>query len=146
MNGGDYFPCNRNGHDSEAVLKEIMEDIKSFPKGTPLEHHHKEYFSIFRRLLDTLDQHERVKQAMQEHFGTNQSGQQTVATPVASPKPKPTPKPTPTNQMHTMAAILMKKVRMTIVMSTNDGMHGDSSPYNDNEDGNDNQHFRSQRQ
>jgi hypothetical protein len=90
MIGGDYFPCNRNGHDSEAVLKEILEDIKSFPKGTPLEHRHKEYFSIFRRLLDTLDQHEQVKQAMQEHFGTNQSGQQTVATPVASPKPTPT--------------------------------------------------------
>jgi hypothetical protein len=94
MIGGDYFPRNRDGHDSEAVLEGIMQDIKSIPKGTPLEHRHKEYFSIFRRLLNTLEQHERVKQAMQEHFGANQSGQQTVATPVAPPKP--TPKPTPT--------------------------------------------------
>jgi hypothetical protein len=65
MIGGDYFPCNRNGHDSEAVLKEIMEDIKSFPKGTLLQHHHKEYFSILRRLLDTLDQHEWVTHTLE---------------------------------------------------------------------------------
>jgi hypothetical protein len=49
MIGGDYFPRNRDSHDSEAVLKGIMEDIKSIPKGTPLEFRHKEYFSIFRR-------------------------------------------------------------------------------------------------